>query len=177
MKKQFVIVASIVVAAAAISGCASPNYYAPAASQLYPAPSQSYSQPYPEPYSQPSAASPRTYSRYGVVNSIQALQTNDRNSNGTGIGAGAVLGGVVGGLIGNQVGGGRGRTAATVAGAIGGVMVGNQIEQSNNVQARNMYQIGILLDDGTYQNITQDNISDLRVGNRVRIEDERVYRY
>ena len=175
--KKLVIVASIVVAATAISGCASPNYYAPAASQLYPAPSQSYSQPYSEPYSQPAAASLRTYSRYGVVNSIQALQTNDRNSNGTGIGAGAVLGGVVGGLIGNQVGGGRGRTAATVAGAIGGVMVGNQIEQSNNVQARNMYQIGILLDDGTYQNITQDSISDLRVGNRVRIDDQRVYRY
>ena len=93
------------------------------------------------------------------------------------MGAGAVLGGVVGGLIGSQVGGGRGKTAATAAGAIGGVLVGNEIEHRNNTQVRNMYQIGISLDDGTYQTVTQDSITELHVGNRVRIEGEQVYRY
>lgn len=180
MKKQFAIAVTILAATAVLGGCASPNYYAPPASQYYPSATQPYQSP--QPYQnyqnpQPYPSAQQTHSRYGVVNSIQTVQTNDRAGNGSGMGAGAVLGGVVGGLLGNQVGGGRGRAVATAAGAIGGVLVGNEMEQRNSVQVRNMYQISILLDDGTHQTITQDSVSDLRVGNRVRIEGEQVYRY
>jgi outer membrane lipoprotein SlyB len=165
MKKQYVIAATMIVAAALVSGCAVPNYYTPAAAQPYPA----ISQPYP--------ASSQSYSRvYGVVDSIQVVQTNDGNSSGNGV-VGTVLGGVVGGLLGNQVGGGRGRTVATVAGAVGGAMVGNQIEQRNNTQTRNAYQIVVRLDHGGYQTYTQESVGDLRVGNRVRIDGNRVERY
>ena len=141
------------------TGCASPRYYGTPPAQTYP-------QAHPMP-------SPSYSSSYGVIDSIQAVQANANN----GMGAGAVVGGVVGGLLGNQVGGGSGRTVATVAGAIGGAMVGDQVERNNNAPHRNAYQINVRLDNGSYRTIMQDNVADLRVGSRVRIENERVYRY
>jgi outer membrane lipoprotein SlyB len=107
----------------------------------------------------------------GTVDSIQVVQA----SSGNGSGIGTVAGGVVGGALGNQVGEGRGRTAATVAGAIGGAMVGNQMER--NATGHQTYQIGVRLDNGSYQTIQQDSVGDLQVGTRVRIENGHAYRY
>lgn len=156
--KTFRLSASAIVAATAIlAGCASPGYYPPPASQTYPAPTYPVSsQPY--------------YQSYGTVESIQLVQGTATG----GVGVGAVVGGVVGGLLGNQVGGGRGKKAATVAGVVGGAMIGNEIER--NSQGRDTYQIGVRLDNGARQSITQDSVADLRVGSRVRLENNRVYR-
>jgi outer membrane lipoprotein SlyB len=83
-----------------------------------------------------------------------------------GIGAGAVAGGVVGAILGSQVGSGSGRAAATVAGAGGGAYVGHQIERRNRtVEA---YQLTLRMDDGTAQNIVQDNRA-FQVGDRVQV--------
>lgn len=108
---------------------------------------------------------------YGVVESIQPVNTRSG-----GVGLGTIAGGVVGGVLGNQVGGGTGRTAATAAGAIGGAMVGNQVDQRNRTQA-NAYQLGVRLDNGGYQTVTQESLGDVSVGNRVRIENNRATRY
>jgi outer membrane lipoprotein SlyB len=168
MKKSHAIAAATIFAATVLTGCAGPNYDGSPAPQSYPARTESYPQSYPQP--------PQPYSsRYGVVDSIQASQMNAGNTGG--IGAGAVVGGLVGGVLGNQVGGGRGKTAATVAGVVGGALVGNQVEQRNAAPARQMYQVGVRLDNGAYQTIMQDSVAELRVGSRVRIENERVYRY
>ncbi|MGH8810058.1 MAG: glycine zipper 2TM domain-containing protein [Noviherbaspirillum sp.] len=145
-------------AVAVLGGCASPGYYPPA-SQSYP-PVQTYP-----------AASPSYSSTYGTIDSISVRQGAANN----GIGVGTVVGGVVGGLLGNQVGSGSGRKAATVAGVVGGAMVGNQMER--NTQTRDAYQIGVRMDNGSYQTIHQDNVTDLQVGSRVRIENNRAYRY
>lgn len=107
---------------------------------------------------------------YGVVDSIQTVP----GGNGTS-GAGAAVGGVVGGLLGNQVGGGSGRTAATVAGAVGGALAGNEIEKNRSARGET-YQLGIRMNNGGYQTIRQDSLGDLRVGDRVRIENGRAYR-
>lgn len=112
-------------------------------------------------------------SAFGTIESIQQVPSSSGGTSG----AGTVLGGVAGGLLGNQVGSGTGRTAATVAGAVGGAVVGNQIEQRNRATSANLYQVRVRLDNGSYQNVTQDNVDDLRVGSRVRIENDRVYRY
>ncbi|HCE08240.1 MAG TPA: hypothetical protein DEQ40_06495, partial [Oxalobacteraceae bacterium] len=79
-------------------------------------------------------------------------------------------------VLGNQVGGGSGRTAATAAGIVGGALAGNEIERRRD-NTRQLYQIGIRLQDGGYQTVTQDTITDLRVGDRVRIENGHAYRY
>ncbi|MDO8300847.1 glycine zipper 2TM domain-containing protein [Lacisediminimonas sp.] len=107
----------------------------------------------------------------GRVESIQPVSTER-----SGLGVGAVAGGVIGGLLGNQVGSGTGRTAATAAGAIGGAVVGNQVQQRNRTQT-NAYQLGVRMDNGGYVTVTQESVGDISVGNRVRVENGRAYRY
>jgi outer membrane lipoprotein SlyB len=159
MKNYRVTATGALLAAAILSGCANPGYNTPATSQSYPAPVQTYP-----------ATSPSYSQNYGTVDSIQM-----RQAAGTGgVGVGAVVGGVVGGLLGNQVGGGRGKKAATVAGVVGGAMVGHEMERNT---ARDTYQVGIRMDNGAYRTITQDNVVDLQIGSRVRVENERAYRY
>ncbi len=109
---------------------------------------------------------------YGYVDSIQVIAANNSNSPGVG----AVVGGVVGGILGNQVGGGTGKTVATVAGVVGGAVLGNQIEQKNRAAAHDQFQISVRLDNGSFQTIQQDNMTDLQVGSRVRVDNGRVYR-
>lgn len=149
MKTNQVIAASLMMASAILTGCASSS--APPFGST--APTSAYS------------------SAYGTVDSIQVVQ----GSSGSGSGIGTIAGGVVGGALGNQVGEGRGRTAATVAGTIGGAIVGNQMEK--NATAQQVYQIGVRLDNGSYQTFQQESVGDLQIGSRVRIENGRVYRY
>jgi outer membrane lipoprotein SlyB len=156
MKKSSVMTAASVIAAATFLGACSSPMQQPV-SQSYPA----------------TSPSPAYTSSFGVVESIQMVNAN--NGSG-GIGPGAVLGGIAGGVLGNQVGGGSGQTAATVAGTVGGAVVGHQIEQRNRAQSA-MYQIGVRLDNGSYQTVTQESLGNLSVGNRVRIENGRAYRY
>jgi len=111
-------------------------------------------------------------SGYGTIDSIQVV----RGQGGTN-GSGAVVGGLVGALVGNQVGSGSGRTLATVAGAVGGAAVGNNVEANRNGNGQDMYQLNIRMDNGEIRAVTQDSVYDLRVGNRVRLVDGRVYRY
>ena len=106
---------------------------------------------------------------YGVIDSIETT-----SGSSDGIGAGTIIGGIVGGVLGHQVGGGSGNDVATAAGVVGGAVVGHQIEKSNRQQ--DAYRIRVRLDNGRYQTVTQ-SITDLRVGDRVRIENNQVSRY
>jgi outer membrane lipoprotein SlyB len=165
------------VATLILAGCADTGFQQQG--QGYPSaqsyPSQSYpSQSYPSQSYPPSNTNRGYTTAYGVVDSIQMVQGANTN---TGPGLGAVAGAVVGGILGNQVGGGNGRTVATVAGAVGGGLVGNNLENKNRAAGETLYQVGIRLDNGTYQNVTQESASDLRVGSRVRIEGGHAYRY
>ena len=164
---------AILLATVVLAGCASPVVYRqPVVYQPYP----SQPQPYPSQSQSYPAASPSYSYSYGVVDSIRVAQ--EANGGAPGIGVSAVAGGVVGGVLGNQVGGGRGKKLATVAGVVGGAMVGHEIEQRNaQVQTRDVYQIGVRMNNGTYQTITQESVGDLQVGARVRIENNRAYRY
>jgi outer membrane lipoprotein SlyB len=165
MKKTRPICAALL-AATVFTGCAAPGY-GPSGTQAYP---QQYPQQYPQPVTQ-------GYSNtYGVIDSIQMVQAPGGGGS-QGMGAGTVIGGIAGGILGNQVGSGNGRTAATVAGAVGGAVVGNQIEQRRAAQARNTYQIGVRMDNGSYRTVVQDEATDLRIGGRVRVDGDRVLAY
>lgn len=116
------------------------------------------------------------YTGYGVVQSIEIVRQEHTGIGGSGIGVGAVAGAVVGGILGNQVGGGRGNTAATVLGAAGGAYAGNEIEKSQKSQA-NAYKINIRMNNGSHQTVMQSTASDIRVGDRVRIDNGVAQRY
>jgi outer membrane lipoprotein SlyB len=89
-------------------------------------------------------------------------------------GAGAVLGGIAGGVLGHQIGSGRGNTAATIAGAVGGAAVGNHLEKGH--AGNDTYRVTVRYRDGREDTFDQDDIGDLHVGDRVRVEDGRAYR-
>lgn len=116
------------------------------------------------------------YSGYGVAQSIELVRRDNAGIGGSGIGAGAIAGAVVGGILGNQVGGGSGKTAATVIGAAGGAYAGNELEKRNQPQA-DTYKVTIRMNDGTFQTVTQTSATDIRAGDRVRIENGVARRY
>jgi outer membrane lipoprotein SlyB len=126
----------------------------------------------PQPYYSSSsypAQAPQSYS-YGVVDRIEVIRQGD----GSNI-AGTVIGGIVGGLIGHQIGSGTGQTAATIAGAAGGAVAGHEIQRRSRAP-NETFRVSVRLDQGGYQTVTQSNITDLRPGDRVRVEGDRIYR-
>jgi outer membrane lipoprotein SlyB len=152
-------------ATALVAGCASDPYYASPA-PVYQSQSQGYpaqGQPYPP-------TQQGQYSYYGVVDRIEVVKKGDANNI-----AGTIIGGIVGGLIGHQIGSGSGNTAATIAGAAGGAYVGNQA-QARSRGPNEAFRVTVRMDDGSYRTVTQENITDLRSGDRVRVEGDSVYR-
>jgi outer membrane lipoprotein SlyB len=114
------------------------------------------------------------YSGFGVVQSIDLVQqgnTGNTGIGGSGIGIGTIAGGVIGGVLGHQVGSGRGNTVATVAGAAGGAYIGHEMEKGQQQPTADVYRLTIRMDSGSYQTLTQNTNSGLRVGDRVRIDN------
>lgn len=133
----------------ALSGCA--PMYGPGWERDYP----------------PIAYSRDLYPGYGSVYAIDLIRP-DRDS---GIGVGAIAGAVIGGLIGHQVGEGNGNTAATVIGAAGGALIGHQIEKANQPQG-DQFRLTIRMENGGYQTLIQNtDFVDLRVGDRLHIDN------
>ena len=108
--------------------------------------------------------------QWGRVNDIELLSVEASTSGG-----GAVLGAVLGAVIGNQIGGGTGRALATGAGAIGGAVIGNTVEKRNQGSGQ-IYRVSVRLNNGQRQVFEFHRIDDLRVGDRVKVEDGQLYR-
>jgi outer membrane lipoprotein SlyB len=162
MKQFKSIVCATCAATALMAGCASDPYYG-SQGPVY------HGQGYPaQGYSYPQAQSQSQY--YGVVDRIEVVRTGDSNNI-----AGTIVGGIVGGLIGHQIGSGSGNTAATIAGAAGGAYAGNQIQQRQR-GPNETFRVSVRMDDGSYRTVTQANITDLRTGDRVRVDGDSVYR-
>lgn len=153
---------SAIAAAAALTmlaGCASrpPSY--PASQPVPPAPG-AYG-----------GGGQQRYVEYGQVQSIDMVRAENQTS-----GAGAVIGGVVGAVVGRQFGSHGGRDAATAVGAVGGAIIGNQVEKQNR-GAQDLYRVAIRTERGEMRTFDYAQLNDLRVGDRVRIDGNQVYRY
>ncbi|HZZ94094.1 MAG TPA: glycine zipper 2TM domain-containing protein [Usitatibacter sp.] len=116
------------------------------------------------------------YRDRGTVVAIDVVQgAGEEQHHSSGVGT--VLGGIAGGVLGHQVGSGRGNTAATIAGAAGGAYAGHEIQEHRNERAPgDAYRITVRFDDGRESTFTQGELHDLRVGDRVRIDRDRVVR-
>lgn len=112
---------------------------------------------------------------FGRVNNVEIVRTQEP-ARGSGIGA--VIGGVAGAVVGSQIGSGSGRSAATVIGAVGGAVAGNAIEKSRtaNAAAGESYRVSVQLDNGVMRAYDMASYGDIRIGDRVRIENGQVYR-
>jgi len=116
------------------------------------------------------------YSGYGVVQSIELVKQDSGGIGGSGIGIGTIAGGVIGGVLGSQVGQGSGQTAATIGGAAAGAYAGYELEKRQK-QTADAYKFTIRMDNGAYQTLTQSTSADVRVGDRVKIENGVMQRY
>lgn len=113
------------------------------------------------------------YVEYGRISNVEVLRSQGQAQ---GSGLGAVLGGVAGALVGSQIGGGNGRTAATVAGAFGGAVAGNAIEKNRSSGSTETYRVSVQLDNGGTRVYDVPYSGELRTGDRVRIENNQLYR-
>jgi len=109
--------------------------------------------------------------QYGVVQNIETIRAQSQTSGG-----GAIVGGVVGGLLGHQVDHGARKDLATGVGVVAGALIGNEIEK-NNRGVRDIYRVTVEVERGGLRSFDYASLSDLRVGDRVRIENNQLYRW
>jgi outer membrane lipoprotein SlyB len=153
MKTMSALKIACIAVAAGLAGCADQPYQSQSSEQY---PDRGY----------------QTQSAYvGTVDRIEVVAKKDPNNI-----AGTVIGGIIGGLIGHQIGGGTGNTVATIAGAAGGAYAGNQV-QSRKRADHETFRVTVRMDNGGYQTVTQENIMDLRTGDRVRVDGNNISRY
>ena len=89
---------------------------------------------------------------------------------------GAVIGAVAGAVLGNQVGKGGGRDAATVLGGVAGAAVGSQVGRTTTPATGSVYRVSIQTDQGVTRTYDVPGTGDLRIGDRVRVENGVIYR-
>lgn len=137
-----------------------------------------YETPRPTVYENPASSSTQSlYSGYGVVQSMELVQQASNDNTGSNVGLGTVAGAVAGGLLGSRIGGGTGQLAATAAGVAGGAYAGHAYDNRQRQQTVDVYRYTIRMENGSYQSVTQDASAGLRVGDRVRVENNMVQRY
>ena len=156
---RFVSVVSSAVALAGLVACA----------PMTPAPVSTF------PTSTTAPNTQRSFVEFGRVNNVEIIRSQEPAQVS---GIGAVIGGVAGAVVGNQIGTGGGRAAATVIGAVGGAVAGNAIEQSRtaNVAAGESYRVSVQLDNGSMRTYDTSSYGELRIGDRVRIENGQLSR-
>jgi outer membrane lipoprotein SlyB len=162
---RFLTISSAVVLVAGLAACAAPMSQQPVAT--YPAQTQTY----------PNQAPQGNYVEYGRVNNVEVIRTQEQ-AKATG-GLGAVLGGVAGAVVGRQIGNGSGRDIATVAGAVGGAVAGNAIEKNrnaNNAPVNQAYRVSVQMDNGTMRAYDVPSFGELRIGDRVKVENNQLFR-
>jgi len=106
----------------------------------------------------------------GVIEAINVVDVRKDANNVVG----TIAGGVVGGVLGHQVGGGSGKDIATIAGALGGAYAGNRVQ--NGMAGTPEYHVVVRLESGTTQTIKLSSNPLLKVGERVRVENNAVVR-
>ena len=94
----------------------------------------------------------------GVVDRIEIIKKGDSNN-----------------VVGTILGGGSGQTAATIIGGVGGAVAGGQVQQRTR-GANESFRVTVRFENGATQTLRQDDIGDMRTGDRVRVDGGRVYR-
>ncbi len=90
---------------------------------------------------------------------------------------GAVVGGVAGAALGRTIGEGSGRDVATVLGGVAGAAVGSQVgRNASGVTTTPSYRIAVQSDQGAVYTYEVASAGELKVGDRVRVENNVISR-
>ncbi|MDQ3058779.1 MAG: glycine zipper 2TM domain-containing protein [Pseudomonadota bacterium] len=181
---RFMSATASVLALAGLAACGTvpmdssyPTAYPSQTQGIYPAqyPAQTtYPAQYPGQAQYPAQTQQSNYVEYGRVTNLEVFQ-NQQQAQGSGLGA--IIGGVAGAVVGRQIGGGTGRDIATVAGAVGGAVAGNAIEKNRNPSVSQSYRVTVQLDNGSARAYDLPATGELRIGDRVRIQNGQLFRY
>lgn len=140
-------------------------------------PASASSPPYPNEYPPRTTTSSAPVSlEYGRITSIEYVPAGTQAASGPNV-VGAVVGGVAGAVLGRQIGGGSGRDAATVLGGVAGAAAGSQVGRTaQGVTTAPAYRVMVQTDQGVMRTYEVNATGDLRVGDRVRVENNVIYR-
>ena len=187
LASRFISMTSSVLALAGLAACGSVPMDSQGQMSSYPASSYPNQNQYPAQYPNqypaqnqypvqnqyPAQNQQGNYVEYGRVTNVEVFQTQQQAQ---GSGLGAVLGGVAGAVVGHQIGAGTGRDVATVAGAVGGAVAGNAIEKNRNPNVSQAYRVTVQLDNGGARAYDVPSTGDLRIGDRVRVQNGQLFR-
>lgn len=168
--------------AASLAACSSYPLDQPSAgypTQTYPTATYPAQQPYPQAQTYPAQPGVAQGTLWGRVTNIEYVQPGQAAPGGSPNILGAVVGGVAGAVLGRQVGGGSGRDAATVIGGLGGAAVGSQVGRDRaggTTATAPAYRVTVVTDQGVSRMYEVAATGDLRVGDRVRIDNGVIYR-
>jgi uncharacterized protein YcfJ len=123
----------------------------------------------------------------GRVTDIQSVQMGASGSTSSNPNVGrAVVGGIIGAVVGSAIGknvdNGHSRAGATVLGAAGGAAIGSRTGQNNDANTASAgaggpaYRVTVQTDQGAMRTYEVGALGDLRVGDRVRVENNVIYR-
>jgi len=188
---RFATIAAGASLAALLAGCAAPYSNQPVSgypsSSPYPTASTTYpSTTYPS-TTYPSAqtsSSGQVAQEFGRVTDIQTVSmgaTSATNPNVRNAVVGGIIGAVVGNVIGKNVNSGDNRSGVTVLGGAAGAAIGSGVGRNNPNTASSgaggpAYRVSIQTDQGQMRTYEVGATGDLRVGDRVRVENGVIYR-
>lgn len=187
--KRITTVAAAASLAALLAACGT-NPTQPMASN-YPATSYPTTSGYPT-TTYPSASAgttvqnaPMAAVEMGRVTDIQSVQmgaTSATNPSTTRAVVGGIIGAVVGSVVGKNIDNGHSRAGATVLGAGAGAAIGHHSGQTAeaNTAASGAggpaYRVTVQTDQGAWRTFEVGALGDLHVGDRVRVENNVIYR-
>lgn len=104
----------------------------------------------------------------------QVVAVSQTEKAGEGSAVGMITGGVVGAVLGHQLGGGFGKDLATVAGAAGGAYAGKEIEK--RATTHKVWTVTVKMPNGHTSNFEYTSAPGFQVGDKVRVENNRLSR-
>lgn len=119
----------------------------------------------------PAAYPPAASLEYGRITNIEYFPGGPV-SGGINV-PGAIVGGVAGAVVGDALSGGR--SAATVLGGAAGAAIGSQVGRAQ-APASPVYRITLQTDAGALRTYDVPATGDLRIGDRIRVENGVIYR-
>lgn len=134
---------------------------------------------YPSTYPSAYPATAPAYREFGRVTNIEYFQGSAPSASGPSV-PGAIIGAVAGAVIGNQVGRSMGgvstRDKGTVLGGVGGAVIGSQAGRTGSPGSAAMYRVTVQTDQGVMRAFDVPSTGELRIGDRVRVENGVIYR-